>query len=131
MTTLTCLSLIIFMEGANQSIETKDLLAEFAIEKALDTDRSICQTISDKHTYSWSWNGDLHKRGVKIFKKKNLVTVGKDELEKEAYSISRTIARHALLRQQIRKHTYFNNCTSGKRFKTAYPVLKSEKLCFY
>lgn len=134
MTTLTCLALIIYMEGSNQSIQTQDFLAEFALEKANDNNTTVCKTIFNGHIYSWSHNGDLRKRGVSIYKKKDKIVVKNDVLEEEAYSVARTIARHAILRQQIRNHTYFNNCSVGKkgrRFKTDYAVLKSEKLCFY
>jgi len=134
MTTLTCLTLIIYMEGSNQSIFTQDLLASFALTTATRLDRTVCETISDKHTYSWSWNGDLRKRKVQLFKKKNLIKVSSVPGEQEALTQARLVAEHAIKREKIMNRTFFNNCSVGKkgrRFATDKSIVKSEKLCFY
>lgn len=113
MTSLTCLTLIIFMEASTQSDFTKSLVADVAIARAKKENLSICESMKKPKSYSWQWDGKLTKVTSKNLK----------PLEK--------IALRELKRSKIKDHFYFNACYLGKRYKTKNKMIKSEKLCFY
>lgn len=113
MTSLSCLTLIIFLEASTQSDFTKSLVADVAIARATKEKLSICESMKKPKSYSWQWDGKATKVPLAELKK----------LEK--------VALQELKRAKIRNYLYFSNCSAGKRFKTKNKMIKSEKLCFY
>lgn len=113
MTSLTCLTLIIFMEASTQSDFTKSLVADVAIARAKKEKLSLCESMKKPKSYSWMWDGKATR-------------TSKEELKK-----LEPIALKELKRTKLTNHFYFNHCRMGKRYKTANKMIKSEKLCFY
>lgn len=108
-----CIALVIYMEAQTQSIFTKSLVASVAIERAKQEDTTICKSIKKRGSYSWMWD------------RRN--TVVKNEHLTKLYPI----ARKELKNPTIKGRYFFNECTLGKRWRTPYQVIRSEKLCFY
>ena len=116
MGTIACLSLIMYMEALNQGDYTKALVADVAIERAKQEELSVCQSMKRKKSYSWMWDGKNTKVDNQILK--DLRQIAVSELKKPT----------------ITGRYFFNECRSaskGRRYKTEYKLIKSEKLCFY
>ena len=109
MNNLACLALIISMEAGNQPIQTQDLVAEFALNKAESLHKTICESLKVKGLYSW--------------------VGGKRKPDELAESSAKLIASHAMRRKEIKNYTFFNKC-DGKKFHTG-KKLKSFDICFY
>lgn len=113
MTNLACLALIIAMEARNQNDYTRSLVADVAIERAKVENVSICKSMKKKASYSWMWDGVNTKLTSEI-----LADVTK-------------VAFKELKSPRITGRYFFNECSLGRRYKTKYTMIRSEKLCFY
>ena len=111
--TLYCLSLVMYMEASIQSEYTKRLVASVVIERAKQEDKSICKSIKTRGAYSWMWDGRRTKVDQKVLHKLH------------------HISAQELFQPTITGRYFFNECTLGKRWKTKYKMIRSEKLCFY
>ena len=110
---VACLSLIMYMEALNQSDYTKALVADVAIERAKQEELSVCQSMKKKKSYSWMWDGKYTKVDRKLLE--GLKPIAARELKKPV----------------VKGRFFFNECSLGKRFRTDYKLIRSEKLCFY
>jgi spore germination cell wall hydrolase CwlJ-like protein len=113
MGSIACLSLIMYMEALNQSNYTKALVADVAIERASQEGFSICKSMKVKKSYSWMWDGKNTRVNRKLLE--GLKPIAVKELKKP----------------MVTGRYFFNECTMGKRWKTKYNMIRSEKLCFY
>ena len=113
MGTIACLSLIMYMEALNQGDYTKALVADVAIERAKQEELSVCQSMKRKKSYSGMWDGKSTKVNKKLLE--GLKPIAVKELKKPV----------------VTGRYFFNECSMGKRYKTKYKLIKSEKLCFY
>ena len=113
MTNMACLALIIAMEARNQNDYTKSLVADIAIERAKVENVSICSSMKKPKAYSWMWDGVNTK------------------LTSDILMEATKIARKELKSPIVTGRYFFNECTLGRRYKTQYRMIRSEKLCFY
>lgn len=113
MSSLYCLSLIIYMEARSEPILTQQLVASVAMERAAFEQLAICSSLKKPKAYSWQWDGIATKMDEKEFTK------------------SKRIARIELAKRSMKGRLYFNHCKLGKRFHTKFSMVRIGNLCFY
>ena len=114
--TIYCLSLIVYFEGSITSDFTKRLITSVAIERAKQENLSICESMKKPKSYSWMWDGRNTKPNKKTMKSYH------------------NLIKEELARPTITGRKYFNECksiTKGRKYTTKYRVIKSDNLCFY
>jgi hypothetical protein len=105
-----CIALVMYMEARSESFLTQSQVAYVAMNRAAKEKLDICTSIKRPKSYSWMWDGENT-----IVDKKWL----RDKMSKR------------LERNLIGNRLYFNECSMGKLWKTQYPVVKFDNLCFY
>lgn len=114
MTSLACLALIIYHESRGESELTQRLVARVAIERSNHENVGICRSMHRPKSYSFMWDGKPERVD-----------------DKQAWDKALVIAGDELFESNMDNRMYFNECRLGKRFKTAYRMRRSGKLCFY
>jgi len=113
MTSVLCLTLIMYMEARSESPLTQSYVASVAIERAKQENKSICESMKTPRAYSWLWDGVNTKVNQKHFEK------------------IKPLATRQLQSPALRGHTFFNERKLGKRFKTHNKPITSGNLIFY
>lgn len=112
MSSLACLSLIIFMEARGVSIQSHHYVASVAVERARYEGTDVCSSMKKRGAYTWMWDGIHTKVDRKLIK----------SLEK--------VAQHELKKPSLPGYLFFNECRR-KPYHSRHKVVKSDNLCFY
>lgn len=112
-TTLTAISLVVYMEARNQSDITKQYIASFVIEKAEKLKITTCKSLKIKNLYSWNWDSINTPIDRKVMEEE-IEPIVKKEL--------------SLSKRSLSGYEFFNIC-KGKKFTGK--VKRSGSICFY
>lgn len=114
MTTLACLTLIVYMEARSEPELAQQLVAQVAINRAKSEGTTLCKSMRKPRSYSFYWD-----------KKSNKIT------EKSIYRNIISLSSRVLEQDSLANRLYFNECFLGKRYKSEYKMKRVGNLCFY
>lgn len=113
MSSVACLALIMYMESRGEPLQTQQYVASVAIERAMQEQVTICESMKKPRAYSWMWDRK------------------KTKVDHKRLNALKTIAVRELATPTLKGRMYFNERKLGKLWRTRYKPTVSGNLIFY